>query len=88
MNIDITKHNVGTIDRLIRAIVGALLLIVAFLGNIWVTLAALIGAVLLGTAYLRFCPSYTLVDFSSNKEQRAGAGQGTEGSPKGEPGSG
>jgi hypothetical protein len=68
MNIDLTKHNVGTIDRLIRTIVGALLLVVAILGNIWVTLAALIGAVLLGTAYLRFCPSYTLFDFSTNKD--------------------
>jgi hypothetical protein len=68
MNFDITQHNVGNIDRLIRAIVGALLLVVAFLGNIWVTVAALIGAVLLGTAYFRFCPSYTLFDFSSNKD--------------------
>ena len=68
MNFDITKHNVGNIDRLIRAIVGALLLVVAFLGNIWVAVAALIGAVLLGTAYFRFCPSYTLFDFSSNKD--------------------
>lgn len=68
MNFDITKQNVGNIDRLIRAIVGALLIVVAFLGSTWVAVAGLIGAVLLGTAYLRFCPAYTLFDFSSNKD--------------------
>lgn len=68
MNFDFTKHNVGNLDRLIRAIVGALLIVVAFLGSSWVAVAGLIGAVLLGTAYFRFCPAYTLFDFSSNKD--------------------
>ncbi|MEY6432892.1 DUF2892 domain-containing protein [Thioalkalicoccus limnaeus] len=68
MNFDYSKHNVGNIDRMIRLIVGGLLILVAFLGSSWVALAALIGAVLIGTAYFRFCPSYTLFDFSSNKE--------------------
>jgi len=66
MHLDITKTNVGTTDRLIRAIVGVLLIVSVFRGGSWV--AGLIGAVLLGTAYLRFCPAYTAFDFSTNKD--------------------
>lgn len=67
MHFDISKQNVGKTDRLIRAIVGALLILGAVRGSSWV--AGLIGAVLLGTAYLRFCPAYTAIDFSTNKEE-------------------
>lgn len=66
MHFDINKHNVGNLDRLIRAIAGAVLLVGAFIGGNWV--AGLIGAVLLGTAYLRFCPAYALFAFSSCKD--------------------
>ena len=66
MYFDLTKHNVGNTDRLIRALLGALLLIGALLGTSWI--AGLIGAVLLGTAYLRFCPVYRLLGFRSDKE--------------------
>jgi hypothetical protein len=65
MQFDFTKPNIGDTDRLIRAIVGALLIASVFLGSSWVM--GLIGAVLLGTAYFRFCPAYGLFDFSSNK---------------------
>jgi hypothetical protein len=68
MSFDLTKHNIGNIDRLVRAVVGALLLLVAFLGNLWVAVAVLIGVMLLGTAYFQFCPAYTIFDFSSNKD--------------------
>jgi hypothetical protein len=66
MHFDLTKHNVGNTDRLIRAIVGILLIGSFLLGRSWV--GGLIGAVLLSTAYLRFCPAYTLFGFSSNKD--------------------
>jgi len=66
MHFDFTKHNVGNIDRLIRAALGALLIASVFFGTNWVV--GLIGAVLLATAYFRFCPAYTLFDFSSNKD--------------------
>jgi hypothetical protein len=65
MQFDLTNYNIGNIDRLIRAIVGALVIVGAFFEGSWI--AGLIGAVLLGTAYLRFCPVYALFDFSSNK---------------------
>jgi len=66
MHFDFSKQNVGNTDRLIRAVVGVVLIIGAFRGNSWV--AGVLGAVVLGTAYLRFCPAYTLFDFSSNKD--------------------
>ncbi len=66
MHFDITKPNVGNIDSLIRAVVGVLLIVAVFRGSSWI--GGLIGAVLLATAYFQFCPAYTLVDFSSNKD--------------------
>ncbi|MBK1716994.1 YgaP family membrane protein [Thiocystis violacea] len=67
MHFDITKPNVGTIDRLIRALVGVLLIVAVFRGSSWI--GGVIGAVLLATAYFRFCPAYTIFDFSSNKDE-------------------
>lgn len=66
MNFDLNNHNIGNPDRMIRAIAGALLIVSAFIGGGWI--AGLIGLVLLGTAYLRFCPVYALFEFSSNKD--------------------
>lgn len=66
MHFDINNHNMGNTDRLIRAAIGTLLLISAFLGSSWIV--GLIGAVLLGTAYLRFCAVYALLNVSTNKE--------------------
>jgi hypothetical protein len=66
MYFDLNNPNVGNTDRLIRAIVGALLIASVFLGGSWV--GGLIGALLLGTAYLRFCPAYRIFNFSSKKD--------------------
>lgn len=66
MNFDYTKHNVGNIDRLIRAAVGVFLIAGVFFGVHWVV--GLIGAVLLATAWFRFCPGYALFDFSADKD--------------------
>jgi hypothetical protein len=65
MHFDLNKHNIGDTDRLIRAIVGALLIVSTLLGTHW--LVGLVGAVLLVTAYYRFCPAYALFDFSTTK---------------------
>jgi hypothetical protein len=66
MKFDITNHNIGKTDRIIRAIIGALLIIGTLRGGNWI--AGLIGAILLGTAYFRFCPAYTIFDFSTNND--------------------
>lgn len=63
MNFDITKCNVGNTDRMIRAGAGILLLVGAVLGGSWI--AGLIGVILLGTAYFRFCPAYGALGFST-----------------------
>ncbi len=65
MSFDFTKHNIGNNDRLIRAALGAVLIASVFFGGSWV--GGLIGAVLLGTAWFRFCPAYALFDFSTDK---------------------
>ncbi|MFO1107022.1 MAG: DUF2892 domain-containing protein [Amaricoccus sp.] len=59
--------NIGTADRLIRLIVGAVFILLPLLtgfaaGTAWLWWATLaVGAVLLATAVLRFCPLYTLL---------------------------
>jgi hypothetical protein len=64
---DFTKKNVGNTDRIIRAVLGVLLIIGAARSSSWV--GGLIGAVLLGTAYLRFCPFYSTFDYSTLKDE-------------------
>ena len=62
------KPNVGTVDRVIRAIVG-IALIAAFLlellaGTIGI-IALVVGVVLLLTAALRWCPPYALLGINT-----------------------
>jgi hypothetical protein len=68
--------NVGTLDRIIRAIVGLALIIVSFVAG-WPTLAQvisiLVGLVLAGTAAVSFCPIYAALGLSSKRGDRAGS---------------
>lgn len=57
------KLNVGTIDRIVRAIVGIALIAATVAG--WSVLWGLVGVVLLGTAALSFCPVYALLGKST-----------------------
>lgn len=50
--------NVGTIDRALRAIVGLILIALVFVGP--QTAWGWIGVVPLLTAFIGFCPAYTL----------------------------
>jgi len=55
--------NVGKIDRIIRAIVGAAVLAWGVVnGNI---IADVVGGVLLFTALIRWCPPYTLLGINT-----------------------
>lgn len=61
------KANVGSADRLIRLIVGILLLGLFFLdGNVkyW----GIVGIVLIVTAFIRFCPLYTIFGMNTCKK--------------------
>ena len=48
--------NMGSLDRILRAIVGLILFSLVFIGP--KTLWGLIGLVPLGTAFIGFCPAY------------------------------
>ena len=57
------KANVGTIDRVLRIIVGLVLIGLALSGAIGVW--GWIGVVPLATALFRFCPLYTVLGMST-----------------------
>jgi hypothetical protein len=62
------KANMGTTDRVIRAIVGLGLIASLPLGLLDGTLAVvlpLVGAVLLATVILRWCPPYALLGINT-----------------------
>ncbi len=61
--------NVGNTDRMIRAVVGVVLLILAFssLGGALAWIAGIIGVVMLGTAALGTCPPYAMLGINTCK---------------------
>mgnify|MGYP001810484852 CR=1 FL=1 len=65
------KFNVGGIDRILRIVVGAILIALAVMGTIgpW----GYIGVVLLATGLLRFCPVYPLLGMNTCPMQKAAA---------------
>lgn len=57
--------NEGSVDRIVRVIVGVALLVVAFAGmvtGVWVWLLGIVGAVLLVTGAVGFCPLYAMLN--------------------------
>ena len=63
------KTNVGGIDRILRIVIGLVLIGLAATGTIGVW--GWIGVVPLATAAMGFCPLYTLLGFSSCPAKRA-----------------
>ena len=64
------KLNEGSIDRIIRGVAGAILLVVGLVlvkGTIGIVLDVL-GAVFLVTGIVGFCPLYTLFHISTSKK--------------------
>ena len=59
------KANVGTIDRVLRILVGVLLIALTLTGTIG--LWGWIGLVPLATGVVRFCPLYPLLGISTCK---------------------
>lgn len=66
--------NVGSVDRIIRLIAGAVLIILPFLsssallsGPVMAWLLPLVGVVLIATAFLRFCPIYKILGIKTCK---------------------
>lgn len=57
--------NVGTLDRLFRFVLGAILIIAPFVGGLALfdsstakIVAVVVGLVMVGTSAMRFCPLY------------------------------
>ena len=61
------NKNVGSTDRIIRAIVGIVLLALAYMGNFgaYAWGGYVLGAVMLGTAAIGWCPPYSLLGINT-----------------------
>ncbi len=70
------KCNVGNVDRIIRAILGIVVLIWGIVAALW--WAILVGIILLGTAGLRFCPLYRVFGISTCKTEASDTEQSAQ----------
>jgi hypothetical protein len=64
------KANESNADRIIRAVLGVVLLYLGMggaLAGTWAIVADVLGAIMLLTAAIGFCPLYTLFKFSTKK---------------------
>jgi len=68
--------NVGTLDRAIRFIIGALLILAPFVTDIalfqttaMMIVAVIVGLVLMGTSLMKFCPIYRVFGLRTCKAQ-------------------
>jgi len=55
--------NVGSLDRILRIVIGAALILLAVLGTIGVW--GWLGVVLVATAFMKFCPIYKVLGLKS-----------------------
>ena len=65
------KMNEGPVDRIIRVIIGIALVALGLLGvasGVWIWVAYILGAILLITGIVGFCPLYKLFKFSTAKK--------------------
>ena len=62
-------RNMGQVDRLIRSVVGVVLLILAFtsLAGLWMWVAGIVGVVMLATAAMGWCPPYAILGLNTCK---------------------
>ena len=67
--------NLGNIDRIVRALVGIVLVVFPFMSTTalfqsgmaqWISV--LVGVVLLATSSMRFCPAYSLLGLRTCKD--------------------
>ncbi|NVO54182.1 DUF2892 domain-containing protein [Rhodobacteraceae bacterium B1Z28] len=58
--------NVGSADRILRLILGGVLILLALTGTIGVW--GWLGAVFVVTAFIKFCPIYAMLGLCTNKK--------------------
>jgi len=63
------EKNVGTVDKWIRIVLGLILLSLLFLIKSSLRWLGLIGLIPLSTGLLRYCPLYSLLGISTNKDE-------------------
>lgn len=61
------NKNVGTIDKIVRIVLGIILLALFFLLDGGMKYISLLGIVLLFTAFINFCPIYKMIGISTKK---------------------
>ncbi len=68
------KANVGGMDRIVRAILGIVLLALGIwaLQNVLQWVAIIVGAILLITALVSFCPIWSLLKINTAKKEAEG----------------
>ena len=69
--------NIGSPDRVIRLVLGVLLLALVFFSGmplfqagLWKAVFTIVGLVLIGTALMNFCPAYRLLGISTFKSDK------------------
>jgi len=68
------KLNVGTIDRVVRAVLGLALIGLAAAGyvpGVWMWVVGAVGLVLLATAAISFCPIWAVLGISTMPKGKA-----------------
>lgn len=60
------SSNVGTFDRLARLILGSVLILLSVTGTIGIW--GWLGAILVVTAFVKFCPIYAMLGLCTDKE--------------------
>jgi len=68
------KLNVGTPDRIVRLIIGVLLMLAPFITGwamftnpVWTWIFVIVGLVLAVTGLVRFCPAYAIFKLSTSR---------------------
>jgi len=68
------KANVGTIDRVLRLVVGAAVIAFGYMGGLaspWNIVAIGVGSVFVVTALIKFCPAYVIFGINSCSSKSA-----------------
>ena len=69
--------NVGTPDRIVRIILGLLLILAPFITGwtlfesaLWTSLSVIVGIVLIATGLLSTCPAYSVLGINTGRKPR------------------
>jgi hypothetical protein len=64
------EHNVGTVDKVVRIVIGLVLIVVAYLYTAGIAMYVLyiLGIIALVTAFTGFCGLYTLMGWNTTCE--------------------